>query len=48
MCLGLQFGGRREEKWRSKAAEGGRAAGKSRMAGMRFSTDKFYFMFVVQ
>ena len=23
MCLGLQFGGRREEKWRWKAADGG-------------------------
>ena len=23
MCLGLQFGGRREEKWRWKAVDGG-------------------------
>ena len=23
MCLGLQFGGRREEKWRWEAADGG-------------------------
>ena len=42
--------------WRKKGGENGdgkqqmavRAAGKMRMSGMRISTDKFYFMFVVQ